>query len=329
MIYLDLDPGVAGDSGFYSTIAHEFQHLINFWTTFDENQTQQDVWINEGLSSAAEYLYSGAHVQEKIDWFNVAPTRAGYSDIQNGNNFFVWSDDAYVLDEYATVYLFFQWLRIHASNGSGVYKEILSNSSGYRDYRSVVAAAAARIGSDVDTWEELLRTWFGANVLNVADKSGSLGLYGYGGEIDTSPALVSGSVSLSPGEGVYFDFVTSFTQANGANVRYAGFTVGASPAADLVGNEYSGNYGIAFNANPAKTGGAETAVAASVSASTAGSVLRPSVRSVGTLQPPSTYPISVILQPGGAFHPDSHRPAGSTVPSRELDASARLLGSRR
>lgn len=329
MISLDLNPGVAGSAGFYSTIAHEFQHMINFWTTVSADGTQQDVWINEGLSSAAEYLYSGAQVQEKIAWYNNAPSHAGYSDIQNGNNFFVWSNDAYVLDEYATVYLFFQWLRIHAGNESGIYRDILNNSNGYRDYRTVVAAAAARIDPGLSDWGAILRTWLGANVLNVADKGASLGLYGYGGEISTTPTLASGTLPLAPGEGVVFDFSTSFTQAASGNIRYAGFSSGSSPAVDLTGDDYSGNYGIAFNVNTDSNAAAENGVAASLSPGSVAAALRPASRTAAAFAPPASYPISVILQPGGAFHPDSHRPAGSAAQSRALDSTVRTLRSLR
>lgn len=60
MIYLDIDPGIAGAAEFYSTIAHEFQHLINFSTRYNNKDLPdvQDIWIDEGLASAAEYIYS-------------------------------------------------------------------------------------------------------------------------------------------------------------------------------------------------------------------------------------------------------------------------------
>lgn len=87
---------------------------------------------------------------------------------------------------------------------------------------------------------------------------------------------------------------------------------------------------MVFNVNTVKTGLAETGDIASIAiAPTKVSSLHASSRSAGALKPPSAYPISVILQPGGGFHPDSHRPAGATAPSRELDTSARILGSRR
>ena len=47
-----------------------------------------------------------------------------------------------VLDNYATVSLFLQWLRIHASNGTEIYKEILASED--RDVDAVTAAAETR-----------------------------------------------------------------------------------------------------------------------------------------------------------------------------------------
>jgi hypothetical protein len=328
MLYMDVYPAEAGDADFNSTIAHEFQHLINFATTFSAGfgYKQQDVWINEGLSAAAEYVYAGAQVQARIDWYNDPPTTdPDYSDIENGNNFFVWGEnDNYILDEYATVYLFFQWLRIHASNDSGIYKEILNNPNKYVDYRTVTAAASLRIDAGLSDWDVLLRTWLAANVLNL-----SSGPYGYGGEIATIVTQrVTADSPLSPGEGVYFN-VSSFDRTATGNLRYAGINT-STEVVDAVGTNYEGDVGLVLNVNTVKTGLAETGDVASIAiAPTKVSSVRASSRSAGALKPPSAYPISVILQPGGGFHPDSHRPAGSTAPSRELDTSARIIGSRR
>jgi hypothetical protein len=211
MIYLDIDPGIAGGGEFYSTIAHEFQHLINFSTRRKNNAGNvQDLWIDEGLASAAEYMYNlgrgGGHIQTKIDFFNRDKGYDKYtSAISRGNNFFTWVEDENLYDEYVTVYLFFQWLRIHAGNGTGIYKDIITAED--LDLKAVTKAAAERIDPKFGDWETLLGTWLLANYVNA-----SSGTLGYKGEISTKPAAIDDvQLVLSPGEGVFSGFSSGVT----------------------------------------------------------------------------------------------------------------------
>jgi hypothetical protein len=203
MIYLDIDPGRAGDAEFYSTIAHELQHLINFSTRYKNGSVRgvQDIWIDEGLSSAAEYLYNRGHIQMKVDFFNRDKGYDEYaSAISRGNNFYTWVEDENLYDEYVTVYLFFQWLRIHADNGAGIYRDIITAED--LDWKAVTKAAAKHIAPEFGDWETLLGTWLLANQVNAP--SGTLG---YKGEIVTKPGTVGDArLVLSPGEGVFSAF---------------------------------------------------------------------------------------------------------------------------
>jgi hypothetical protein len=233
MLYIDTYPGLLS-ANFDTSIgvcAHEFQHLINY--TYNEFKLP-DLWINEGLSTAAEYVYNRKHETTRINSFNSDAT------IRNGNNFFIWETavtDPKLLGNYASAYMFFQWLRIHASNGEGIYKEILTSS--YSDYRAVTAAAYNRITglaslgmTGASDWDTLLKTWLIANKVNA-----SSGLYGYKGEIpnitirspaqsNAGPFLTNTTISLLPGEAVY-------SKAGGAGpgdsppIKYAGIHNGA------------------------------------------------------------------------------------------------------
>jgi hypothetical protein len=225
MLYVDINPGKVSDQSLGRVLAHEFQHLVNF-SVRQGIGSAQDTWINEGLSSAAEYLYGGTHLQDRIDFFNDPRT-----SIPHGNNFYYWNDNFIYGDgglaNYATVYLFFQWLRIHAANGQGIYKEIIN--SDYGDYRAVVEAASRRFNPPVTgEWEPVLRTWLAANYLNEAS-----GLNGYKGELVTRvfdipperPYFIKQAENpfpLFPGEAVYSTLAgdTSYTAAG--NIRYAG-----------------------------------------------------------------------------------------------------------
>jgi hypothetical protein len=184
MLYIDTFPGLDfGMPAVYSTMAHELQHLISYSNNLRKSRNEQDLWINEGLSTAAEYIYGG-DLNDRVVHYNYYNNKNDDNDqttIRYGNNFFVWDGRLDGIDpaaNYATAYLFFQWLRLHAYNDIGIYKDIIDSS--YTDYRAVTEAARKWIpdldltGSPEKDWETLLRTWMLANVCQK-----SSGIYGY------------------------------------------------------------------------------------------------------------------------------------------------------
>jgi len=204
MIYIDTYPAEPAQEESNMTLAHEMQHLMNFITTvYYHRDSYMDTWIDEGLSAAAEWVYAGRHNRDRIDWFNDNGMKSGDIKIDGlinrGNNFFIWGnrerDNQYAsLDDYATVYLFFQWLRIHG--GSGIYKKIITSE--YTNHTAVVENM-----DGFNTWDSLLETWLAANHINSAT-----GLFGYKGESGLNVKVTyaptnTRSVPLYPGEGVY------------------------------------------------------------------------------------------------------------------------------
>lgn len=154
-----------------------------------------DLWINEGLSSAAEYVYSNKVSEERVSWYNGDET--GY--IAKGDNFYLWNNYTElnkntILNDYATVNLFFQWLRVQY--GEGIYKKIFS--AHYSDYNAVTSS----IGSI--TWSELFKNWHAANYIQHPDN-----VYGYKSDplLKTVKAKYLQSATathdLYPGEAVY------------------------------------------------------------------------------------------------------------------------------
>jgi hypothetical protein len=239
ILYLDVtnNGGNVNMPSFFAVVAHEGQHLINYSHTVAAGRGAPDLWINEGLSSAAEAVYggsrgfaSGIDPCNRVDFFNGDQ----YQTIRNGNNFYVWNgywenaanfetfpdgpkdklshvtSKVDIISNYSTAYLFFQWLRIQSRTGEKIFKEIISPGgsvgSYQSDYRAVLQAAHARIYDARDfTWSQLLRTWMLANALNEPN-----GLYGYNNEphfrtINLHYANDGESFSrdLSPGEGVW------------------------------------------------------------------------------------------------------------------------------
>ena len=228
IIYIDTYPGLLeGRTAIYNTIAHEMQHLTNFALStqkrFDANTNYtylMDTWVDEGLSEAAQWIWNGQHTQQRIDRYNADPSGM----ISRGNNFFVWnnhsSTQGAILDDYTTVYLFFQWLRLQ-SGGTDIYRHIANSE--YSDYRAVTTAAnAAMPYMGYSSWGTLLRNWLVANYIN-----SPYGPYGY---LD-DPALkniqaqyltgTEDSFPLFPGEGV-FTKKTSIPTMEDNNIRYVG-----------------------------------------------------------------------------------------------------------
>jgi hypothetical protein len=258
MIYLDTYPAEPSSEESYQTLAHELQHLMNAATTVLVRNDLMDLWIDEGLSSAAEYIYLEKQVKERYDWFN----KDHETTIAKGNNFFVWGNlkDTSILDEYATVYLFFQWLRIQA-DGSDIYKNIMW--SGSYDYRAVTAAAKKNISwFDSETsWESLFKPWLAANYINAAS-----GRYGYNNDLtlkDVKAKTASNgttSLQLLPGEAVYSKTNTqvntsTYASGSGTNIKYAGLKKEEPSVSDS--QTFAGGWLLTYNASTSGNGAKE------------------------------------------------------------------------
>ena len=271
MLYLDVAQGDPESAGFYATIAHELQHCLNFAISVDSRiqwedkermipQTEngritgcQEEWLDEGLASAAEYLYAREHQWTKVKYFNSVHTHYSQnqdfypsSRISQGNTFYVWSHDDFIYDEYVTAYLFFQWLRIHAENGAQIYRDIIhSDKTGYE---AVTGAAAKHIDPRFSSWETLLETWLLANYVSAPQ-----GFYGYKGELDVKTAAIKdASMPLAAGEGVFSNLEGSaFTApAHASSVRYAGINAAGEAVGLQGGGPYQkGDRLLTFNAN--------------------------------------------------------------------------------
>ncbi|MDR0320172.1 MAG: hypothetical protein LBI28_01580 [Treponema sp.] len=266
MIYIDTNPGMKDfDEDFDSikkTLAHEMQHMMNFISTiairWDRESSNiapflMDTWIDEGLSSAAEYIIDEKHLKGRVDYY----TNGNYGLIGKGNNFFVWGnrekEDQYaILDDYATVYLFFQWLRLQSDKDKGVYGDIIVSE--YSDYKAVFNTM--KDDSFYLHWEYLLGTWLAANYIN-----NTSGPYGYmNDEILSSikvpaPSSLGTSVLLFPGEGVYSTTTSAPSiSGQGTNIRNLYLLY------EVQNNYFQDSILLTFNANINKEGATETGV---------------------------------------------------------------------
>jgi hypothetical protein len=258
MIYVDTSPSTPGERDFNAILAHEMQHLMNFITSvlvrWDNNTIHlMDLWINEGLSSAAEYIFLEDHGYLPT-WFNTDQK----GTIAKGNNFFVWGnlEDDSIMDDYATVYLFFQWLRLQ-SGGTEIYNNIIRSL--YSDYHAVTSAVdKAMSGKGYANWDTLLKTWMAANYINA-----SSGPYGYRNDsvlknvrAKTAPSGTT-VLRLLPGEGVYSkttakDTIAKFSPS-GLNIKYAGLNRAGMGAINDSAT-YVGGALLTYNANTNREG---------------------------------------------------------------------------
>jgi hypothetical protein len=261
MIYVDTYPSKLLSKGSYVTIAHELQHCINYASRSSAGKRPMDIWIDEGLSTAAEQIYLGRHNDEKISQFSFSET------IQQGNNFFVWgNEDGNILDEYSTVYLFFQWLRIQ-SGGTGIYRTIIDSE--HYDYRAVTGAISGTFAEGLGSasWETTLSSWLAANYINSPE-----GIYGYHGEIPELRVWAIGKQTkdLLPGEGVYSiaggSASGSLPDSGGPNIKYAGLRKAVTSPAPLQESSlslhvlYPKGRLLTFNSNKNRGGGKEKGI---------------------------------------------------------------------
>jgi len=269
MIYIDTYPSIPGSEASNGTFAHEMQHMMNFvssalYRSTSSSMYSMDTWIDEGLASAAEWLYHGKQVENKIDTYN-----SDYSGlVQLGNNFFVWDNWSNIspyalLDDYSTVYLFFQWLRLQAGT-SNVYYDIITSSN--YDYRAITSVASKYMsGQNYSDWGTLIKTWLAANYINA-----SSGPYGYKGDgalrnihAKTMPSGYN-NVSLAPGEGVY-SVTNNFAMPSGKqNIRYAGLNRSGN-VSDT--ETFPGGALLTYNANSNNNGGTESGITTGIAAS--------------------------------------------------------------
>ncbi|MFD0051255.1 Ig-like domain-containing protein [Actinomycetes bacterium NPDC127524] len=154
----------------YDTLAHEFQHMVNFNqnVSIERSSSNMDTWLNEGLSMAAEQIYKGAGLQDRIDYYNST------SSIQNGHSLLYWDDDGDTLANYSLSYLFVQYIKIQANQGDRIFKEILQDPD--NNYKAIEDVAKKYISPDM-TFGKLMSDFRIALLLKQPT-----GLYGFKGD---------------------------------------------------------------------------------------------------------------------------------------------------
>ncbi|APH03548.1 Ig-like domain-containing protein [Bacillus weihaiensis] len=199
----------------YETLAHEFQHMVNFnRNVLIEGGEQMDVWLDEALSMAAEQIYTGEALTNRIDYYNSS------SSITNGQSLLYWDYEGDVLANYSLSYLFGQYVKVQAGVGNDIFKKILENPA--NNYKAVESQIKQYIDPSM-TFGQFMTNFRAALLLKE-----STGPYGFKGEkaFDQLVEKVSiGSETNLQGGGALVKEVTSdyIPVSKRANVTYTYF----------------------------------------------------------------------------------------------------------
>ncbi len=236
VFFMDLHPGRPGDpndknNDFYKTLAHEFQHMINYSKHLTRRVPQEDRWVEEGLSGFAEYVYT-ARVGD--DGIGLPPTPHLARFLENPNVELTTNDDqawfqaSTLFRQYGASFLFMYYLQekfggANEASRKAFVRQIVDNSSvGINGLNAVLAQQSAPTN-----FQTTLRHWFVANHLN--DPSLMNGLWGYvdkerrlGREADGLPvkgtplAFAAGRFSFLGGEGEVLPNAARYVDLSGS-----------------------------------------------------------------------------------------------------------------
>ncbi len=184
VFFMDLDPGTPGDPGrrdneFYRTLAHEFQHMVNFSRRRARGLVEER-WLDEGLATFAEWVLSSRLGGPPATGLAPSPHLSRFlenpSICLTDNREAVWFDDRFLFRQYGASFLFVFYL---VEQFGGVADE--SRAALTRRFveqpcvgAAAVEAALAPVGV---SFVEVVRDWLLANHVN--DPVAFNGRWGY------------------------------------------------------------------------------------------------------------------------------------------------------
>jgi len=144
-----------------STFAHEYQHLLQ-----DEQDPNEDTWVNEGLSMAAEFLCGyGIPFYPYVTYYFLCPD----------NSLTVWGDlpGDLILGDYGAVLLFMLYIYDHYGGKPMLQSVFFNDLNGIES----IDDAMLDMGHNRITFDKVFRDWRLANLMLDNDVGG--GLYSY------------------------------------------------------------------------------------------------------------------------------------------------------
>lgn len=156
MFYLDTNPAVPDSAGSLQTLAHEFQHMINW--NYHKGSGGQDTWLNEGLAEFAAYNAGYGHT-----------SNLGLFLRDTNEDLVDWSYEA---RDYGTAYLFTLYLW-EKYTGDPLVRDLAQHPLLSTD---AVDAVLTKHGHG-DRFQQVFNKWVVANYLGDSVSAG--GIYGY------------------------------------------------------------------------------------------------------------------------------------------------------
>lgn len=159
VFYMDINPGAPGDSQFLRTLAHEFQHMINWQQKTNLLGVHEDTWLDEAMSEIAPVVCGYGPDYEEVYGYELLPW----------DSLVGWND---TLNDYNTVYMWAQYMKDRVTNidgnGHGVFWNI--DHTGNVGINAVNSALST-VGYGKD-FPGVFRDWSIANYLGLTTISG-------------------------------------------------------------------------------------------------------------------------------------------------------------
>lgn len=131
VFFMDISPGEPGDPNdklnpFYRTLAHEFQHMVNFSNKLANHAAAEERWLDEGMAMYAEYLFSGRVGADSrrlppmphFDRFLEAPSVNLLSNSRSS-----WFREDYLFRQYGASFMFVYYIIQRFGGNSEVQKQ--------------------------------------------------------------------------------------------------------------------------------------------------------------------------------------------------------------
>lgn len=141
----------------FSTIVHEYQHMIN------HSAGGTPTWLNESMSAAAEEIcYPGSSIFSRIMYYTgcqysnanfTNPPKeyaTQHENLHYGYSMYAWDQDiSDILALYAQVSLFSQYLYSRAPQGNGVFKALLAQVASGKNFSQACPIVLGMSASDI------------------------------------------------------------------------------------------------------------------------------------------------------------------------------------
>lgn len=223
IIYVNVDALRPGGPGFDGTMAHEFQHMVQF-----ARCPYQETWVDEGSAELAARVagYRAARLQQFIARPDVQLTQ--------------WTDvPGEVARHYQAAYLFLRYAA-ERSGGTQALPDLVASRCA-RGGDQFTSFLAERGGWPAPDFDQLFADWTVANLVD--DTAALSGRFGYQGE-DLNVSVTAAASAGVPLEGRLPQYAANYIElpTGGASVTFSGdTTVPLLPAVEPGGGTWWSN----------------------------------------------------------------------------------------